>query len=123
MKFILHRDRTICTLRGHSIEFKKGEPTYVPPDCYDEVIAIGAVPEEELVEAEKPADSEPTDLAARRSALFDAFDAIVLRNNTNDFTAGGVPGAKAVAAVLGWTPDNKERTEAWAKYREEKGEA
>ena len=123
MKFILHRDRTVPTTRGHFIEFKKGEPTYVPPDCYDEVIAVGAVPEEELVEPEQPADSEPTDPVARRSALFDAFDAIVLRNNTNDFTAGGVPGAKAVTAVLGWAPDNKERTDAWNKYREEKGEA
>lgn len=123
MNFVLQRNRTVATLRGHVIEFKKGEPTYVPPDCYDEVIAIGAVPEEELVEAEQPAGSEPTDLAARRSALFDAFDAIVLRNNSSDFTAGGVPGAKAVAAILGWTPDNKERTDAWNKYREEKGEA
>lgn len=123
MNFILQRNRTVATLRGHVIEFKKGEPTYVPPDCYDEVIAIGAVPEEELVEAEQPAGSEPTDLAARRSALFDAFDAIVLRNNPNDFTAGGVPGAKAVSAILGWAPDNKERTDAWNKYREEKGEA
>lgn len=123
MKFILHRNRTICTLRGHSVEFKKGEPTYVPPDCYAEVIAIGAVPEEELVEAEKPADSEPTDPVARRTALFDAFGAIVLRNSPGDFTAGGVPGAKAVAAILGWTPDNKERTDAWNKFREEKGEA
>lgn len=122
MNFVLQRNRTVATLRGHVIEFKKGEPTYVPPDCYDEVIAIGAVPEEELVEAEQPAGSEPTDLAARRSALFDAFDAIVLRNNSSDFTAGGVPGAKAVAAILGWTPDNKERTDAWNKYREEKGE-
>lgn len=123
MNFVLQRNRTVATLRGHVIEFKKGEPTYVPPDCYDEVIAIGAVPEEELVEAEQSAGSEPTDLAARRSALFDAFDAIVLRNNSSDFTAGGVPGAKAVAAILGWTPDNKERTDAWNKYREEKGEA
>lgn len=122
MNFVLQRNRTVATLRGHVIEFKKGEPTYVPPDCYDEVIAIGAVPEEELVEAEQPAGSEPTELAARRSALFDAFDAIVLRNNSSDFTAGGVPGAKAVAAILGWTPDNKERTDAWNKYREEKGE-
>ena len=123
MNFVLHRDRTICTLRGHSIEFKKGEPTYVPPDCYDEVIAIGAVPEEELAEPEAPVGGEPTDPVARRSALFDAFDAIVLRNNPNDFTAGGVPGAKAVSAILGWAPDNKERTDAWNKYREEKGEA
>lgn len=123
MNFVLQRNRTVATLRGHVIEFKKGEPTYVPPDCYNEVIAVGAVPEEELAEPEAPAGGEPTDPVARRSALFDAFDAIVLRNNSSDFTAGGVPGAKAVTAVLGWSPDNKERTDAWNKYREEKGEA
>ena len=113
MKFTLHRDRIVPTTRGHFIEFKKGEPTYVPPDCYDEVIAIGAVPEEELVEPERPADSEPTDPIARRSALFDAFDAIVLRNNTKkgfsdtDFKVG--PGYMVDADGIVWRQDGRER--------------
>ena len=123
MKFILNRDRTVATRRGHVIEFKKGEPTHVPRECWDEVIAVGAVSEDELVEEVKPASSEPNDMGERLDALFAAFEAIVLRNAPSDFTAGGVPNAKAIQAVLGWAPDTKERNDAWTKFREAKGDA
>jgi hypothetical protein len=45
MNFILNRDRTVVSTLGHSVEFKKGVPTYVPPVLYAEVSAVGAMPE------------------------------------------------------------------------------
>ena len=48
MKFVLNRTKTIASVLGHSIAFEKGVPTYVPPPMYDEVMAAGASPEDEI---------------------------------------------------------------------------
>ncbi len=123
MNFVLLRNRTISTVLGHSIEFKKGEPTYVPPEAYDAVIAAGAVPEEELPEAPVSGVTEPNDPAERRAAVYEAFEAIILRNNREDFAASGAPTAGAMASALGWPLSAKERTSFWAQFKAEKGEA
>lgn len=120
MKFTLARNKTVATLSGHSIEFKKGEPTYVPREAWDEVIAIGAVPEDDVPE-ETSKPEAPQDPDERREKLFEAFDAIMLRKGRDDFSATGVPNAKAVKALVGFDVDNRERLTAWEKYKEERG--
>lgn len=119
MKFILNRDRTIASALGHSIEFKKGVATHVPPELYAEVSAIGAMPEHELTETEvkKVESAEPTDPADREAMVFAAFEGIMLRGRREDFTAGGAPHPKVLAHELGWTLHNKERDILWAKFR------
>lgn len=122
MRFALHRDRTICTTLGHSIQFKKGELTYVPPEAHNDVIAVGAIPEEELPEPEQAASSnEPNDPAERRAAVYDAFEAVILRNNRDDFAASGSPNAKVLNDILGWPLSAKERTSLWAQFKADKG--
>lgn len=122
MNFILMRNRTFATLSGHSIAFKKGEPTYVPPEAHKEVIGIGAVPEEDIEEPEAPVSKEITDPAERQKAIFDAFDNIVLRARREDFAASGVPSQKAIEAELGWPlAHQKERATLWEQYKAEKG--
>lgn len=123
MNFVLLRDRTVSTVLGHAIEFKKGEPTYVPPEAYADVIAVGAVPEEELPEpAAGKASNEPNDPAERRAAVYEAFEAIILRNNREDFAASGSPNAKVLNDALGWPLSAKERASFWAQFKAEKGD-
>ncbi len=117
MKFVLNSDRVFASTLGHSISFKKGEPTHVPPGLYQEVIGIGAIPEEELPQEQKNAPTEPTEPHLREAALLEAFNKIVLANKSGDFTAGGMPKDKAMERELGWSVDSKETAEAWKKFK------
>lgn len=123
MKFKLHRDMTVATTKGHVIEFAKGVLTYVPPEAYNEVIAVGAIPEDELPEDDKAASDEPTDPAERQAAVFAAFEAIVLKNVREEFGASGSPTGKAVNAALGWGLPSQERLRYWNAFVEARGEA
>lgn len=118
MKFTLDRDLTHASVLGHTVKFKKDEPTHVPAPLYREVQALGAVPDDE---DEMPAaggnPNEPKDPAKRYSELVGAFEALTLRNNREDFTAGGTPHLRPLAEVLGWTVSAQERDRAWSKSR------
>jgi hypothetical protein len=120
MKFVLPRNRTIASTCGLSIEFKKGEPTLVPPAMYQEVIAAGGVSETEIAEDEMPKGAPtPEALADREKAIFKAFEAILLRNDRNDFTAGGAPHNAVLSRETGWTVNAKERDQAWVKFQQQ----
>lgn len=117
MKFILNRDRTVATTLGHSVSFKKGEATHVPPELYAEVIATGAVPEEDLPDEVVKKPDFPTDPAEREAALFEAFEALALRNDPADFTAGGSPRDGVLEKAVGFKVSAKEREAAWTKFK------
>ena len=118
MKFMLNRDRTLATTKGHTIEFKKGELVHVPPECYDEVIAIGAQPETELEEKEDTGPRRPDNELEVEKQVFDAFEALMLKNDREAFTAGGAPHPKALSAELGWSINAKERDALWTKFQQ-----
>ena len=120
MKFIMPRDRTVASLTGRAIAFKKGVPVHVPPAMHAEVLNLGAQPETELPEDTKPRSREPADPAERTKALMAAFEVIVLRNRREDFTAGGVPHAKALLAELGWPVEARARDLAWEQFQQGK---
>ena len=119
MKFVMHKTRTIASVMGLAVEFEKGIPTFVPPYMYQEVIAAGGVPESELSDDDLKNGNpdEPTDPAARKNALMEAFGQIVMRNNREEFTAGGTPHNAVMAKELGWPVSAKERDVAWAEFR------
>ena len=119
MKFVLHRNRTIASAMGISIAFEKGVPAQVPPQMYAEVIAAGAVPEEELSDDELKNEKTngPADADERKLALFDVFEKIVLRNVREEFTAGGAPHGAVLVKELGWPVAAKERDIAWQEFR------
>lgn len=116
MNFVLHRDKVVATLTGHAIEFKKGVSTHVPPECYKEVIAVGAVPESEIPEDEgkKPEYTEEE----RAELIKAAIEDIVLKNDRNEFTAAGAPHIKAISARAGFTVNNRERDAVWTKMQQ-----
>jgi len=119
MKFVMHRNRTIVSTSGHAIEFVKGELTHVPPSMYEEVMAAGAVPEEELDLDPKtnPEIVEPTDPSVRQQAIMEAMETVTLRGKREDFTAAGAPHAKVLSTIVGWTVHNKERDTAWVAFK------
>jgi len=117
MKFTLPRNRTIASTCGLSIEFKKGVPALVPPAMYAEVIAAGGVSEDEIPEEDMPEKkATPDALAEREAALLAAFKKIALRNDSNEFTAGGVPHLAVIQGETGWRVDAKERDATWVKF-------
>lgn len=118
MNFILHRDRTIASLSGRSVEFKKGVPTFVPPQMHADVIAAGAIPEDELDEPDVKKPSAPQ--GEERVALIKlAMAEIVTDNIREQFTAGGAPHAKALTARLGFEVNPKERDAIWTALQQE----
>jgi hypothetical protein len=111
MKFTMNRNFTVASLSGRAVEFKKGVATHVPPQMYDEVQAKGAVPEDDL--PEQKADGTPPTGEARMQAIKDAIKTMVKRGAREDFTAAGSPHSAALAKLVGFTVDGKERDAAW----------
>lgn len=124
-EFVLNRNYSMCSLSGHVIDFKKGQPTYVPPSCAREAASIGA----ECVDGKVDA-LDPEALAAvpmspddRHESIIAAFKMLEERNGRNDFTGNGSPAVPALEKILGFDVDKKEVTSLWAAYRAEQGAA
>jgi hypothetical protein len=117
MDYIAPRDMTVASISGRSVAFKKGVPTYAPPQMHAELISVGVVPAEELPEETKDeGPQEPLTPTEREAALFAAFEKMALRGKREEFTGTGVPHAGALKHILGWAVDAKERDAAWAKW-------
>lgn len=123
--YVLNRNYTHRSLLGHSVEFKKGEPVFVPPILEKEVVAIGA----QRVDGENPAVVEEIKKAEevlsddqRKEELYAAFDLIVERNDSGDFTAQGIPTVKAVEKIVSFNVDKKEVVDTYGEYRVAKQE-
>lgn len=124
MKFVMHRNRTLVSTSGHAVEFVKGEPTHVPPAMYEQVMAAGGIPEEELDLDPKDPDTveEPADPITRQKEIFKAMEKVTLRGKREEFTASGAPHAKVLSVELGWTVQNKERDQAWTAFQTRENE-
>lgn len=124
--YILNRNYLHRSTLGHTIRFEKGQPTFVPNECQREVVALGA----ERVDGDTPSplgeepQFEPTPVGSDREALvFAAFDEIVARNDSKEFSASGAPSVKAVEKLVKFEIDRKELVELWGAYRAAKEEA
>ncbi len=117
-EFKLHRNQTVASTCGLSVEFVKGVYSLVAPAMWAEVQAIGAVAKDEL-EDDTPAAAPivPTDPAVREEAIFEAFRAILLKADRADFTAAGIPHAAVLSQATGWSVEAKERDKAWKKFQ------
>lgn len=118
MKFTLHEDRVIGTTKGHAIEFKKGVPTHVPKECWNDVRGHGAVAEDQsAVDEQKPAKGSVDDPETRKKALYAAYAELVETNKRGDFDPTGAPSLKVVNKTVGFDVDIKERDATWADYK------
>jgi hypothetical protein len=122
--FTLHRTFVLRTNKGHSIRFVKGEPTWVPPLCIEDVVAIGAIPQEG-VDVLPPEAGPVLELTAeeRQKKLFEAFDQLMARHDRGDFTASNQPHCKKLQSITGFEVAIAERDDAWRKYRVQQEEA
>jgi len=119
MKFVMNRDKVIASTMGLSLAFEKNIPMDVPTYMIREVMAAGGVAQEDMTDDEVLAttSTEPVDPAAREAALFAVFEKLTLRNQREDFTAGGAPHNAVLTKELGWPIHAKERDVAFAKFR------
>ena len=125
-EFVLNRNYVLTTTAGRSIQFVKGQPTYVPPFMVRDAVAIGATPadgsEIDVLDPD-PVDTTPKDMITRAENIREAVEKIVASGSRKDFTASGSPHIKAVTRVLGWEPDPREIAKVWAEYLESEAAA
>jgi hypothetical protein len=118
---VLNRDFVLTTTKGHSVAFKKGEPTHVPPAIYQEALGIGAMPpdgEAPQVEDEGKKAQAPSDPAERGPLILAAIEKLVETNERDDFTAAGSPAVDAVTKLVGFKVQAKEVATVWQAYHE-----
>lgn len=119
-EFTLNRTYRLISKTGHTIQFIKGEPVFVPLPCKAEAIAIGAVPvdgdtnvlEDEPVKVELSAEQ-------REEQLIAAFKLLLERNERGDFTGQGIPSIPALKKIVDFNPDKKEVEALWNDFRKE----
>lgn len=122
--FVLNRNYALRSLMGHIIDFKKGEPTYVPHICAKEAVAIGAECVDEKVDVLGPEEEPvvPLTPGEREQALIAAFRLLEERNGRSDFDASGAPSMKAVEKIVDFEVNKAELNALWVGYRAEAGQ-
>ena len=118
---VLNRNYVLTTTKGHSVAFKKGELTHVPPAVYQEALGIGAMPpdgEAPQVEDDSKKSAAPSDPAERGPLILAAIEKLVAANERDDFTAAGSPAVDAVAKLVGFKVQAKEVATVWQAYHE-----
>lgn len=118
--YVLNRNYTLRSVMGHTINFTKGAPTYVPPLVEKEVVAIGG--EREDGKTLDPliipqGGAQGVDPGERRSSILSAFELIVDKNDPKDFTGQGSPSVKAVERIVEFDTDRSEIAGLWAEFR------
>lgn len=118
MNFVLNRNKTLISTHGHGVVFKKGVPVYVPQVLWPEAQALGAIPESEIDEEERVPTKEPANPVEREDAIFAGFAQLVKSKQRESFSGTGYPHVKALASVIGFVIDAKERDGLWSRYKQ-----
>lgn len=117
--FKLNRNYKLISLSGHTVEFVKGEKTFVPNVVVPEVVAIGGERLDDEQDAHLPEEvAAPAELSSeeRTAKLYDTFRDMMKRNVRGDFTGQGLPNIKALSKQAGFEVENKERDDAWYAF-------
>lgn len=132
-KFVSNRDIVVRSSKAAmAIRFQAGVPQEVPRAMHAEVLDKGimAVDEDgksvdhvEVAKANESAGPKlmlaPEDAGEREDKVVEVIRELVKRNNSKEFTGGGVPKASVISQVLGWTIDQKDVKDIWVKHRTE----
>lgn len=122
--FKLHRDYRFISAVGNSVQFRKDEPTFVPPQLHKEVQGFGAVPcdpeEVASILGEEPVAAPQLSVDERHRQLLDVFKLLQDRNARGDFTGQGIPSIIALKKLItDFEPEKKEVENLWHMYIEE----
>ena len=119
-EYVLNRNFVLRSMTGHSVNFVKNVPTFVPALIEREARGIGA----ERVDGANPdmLDPESPEVAPlshdeRAEQIRTAFALLVERNDSKDFTGAGVPSVKAVEKLVDFDVDRNEVVALWQAYR------
>lgn len=115
MKLVAPSDRIVVTSTGHTYKFIKDEPIDVAYVAVKSCLLAGcyaAVGEE--IPAEKKEEPQVQLLGPDRDeAIKEAMNKLVSRNGREDFTGTGKPDLKALAGLLNFQIDARERDTHW----------
>ena len=119
-EYVLNRNFVLRSMTGHSVNFVKNVPTFVPAPIEREARGIGA----ERVDGANPdmLDPESPEVAPlshdeRAEQIRTAFALLTERNDSKDFTGAGVPSVKAVEKLVDFDVDRNEVVALWQAYR------
>ena len=119
-EYVLNRNFVLRSMTGHSVNFVKNVPTFVPALIEREARGIGA----ERVDGNNPdmLDPESPEVAPlshdeRAEQIRTAFALLTERNDSKDFTGAGVPSVKAVEKLVDFDVDRNEVVALWQAYR------
>lgn len=119
-EYVLNRNFVLRSMTGHSVNFVKNVPTFVPALIEREARGIGA----ERVDGNNPdmLDPESPEVAPlshdeRAEQIRTAFALLTERNDSKDFTGAGVPSVKAVEKLVEFDVDRNEVVALWQAYR------
>ena len=119
-EYVLNRNFVLRSMTGHSVNFVKNVPTFVPALIEREARGIGA----ERVDGANPdmLDPETPEVAPlshdeRAEQIRTAFALLVERNDSKDFTGAGVPSVKAIEKLVDFDVDRNEVVALWQAYR------
>lgn len=121
---ILNRNYDLRSLAGRAINFTKGVPVYVPPECVKEALAIGAEGVDEKLNFLDPEKIEDVPLSTGeiKALAVEAFAELEATNNRDDFTAQGLPTPTAIEALVGVKLTNQMRDDLWVEYVQAKSD-
>lgn len=119
-EYVLNRNFVLRSMTGHSVNFVKNVPTFVPALIEREARGIGT----ERVDGANPdmLDPETPEVAPlshdeRAEQIRTAFALLTERNDSKDFTGAGVPSVKAVEKLVDFDVDRNEVVALWQAYR------
>lgn len=119
-EYVLNRNFVLRSMTGHSVNFVKNVPTFVPSLIEREARGIGA----ERVDGANPdmLDPETPEVAPlshdeRAEQIRTAFALLTERNDSKDFTGAGVPSVKAIEKLVDFDVDRNEVVALWQAYR------
>ncbi len=115
-EFVTERNITVRSVHGVVVKFKKGVPTYVPPQAQNEAIAVGAqsVDGEVLPDKEEVVSLPGAPTGDKRSEqIKEIIRAMVKRNERGDFTSANKPDARVITKFLKFRVESDERDRLW----------
>lgn len=120
------RNFVLATTHPWVLGIRKGEVTKIPAPMVPDALAAGMTlvePEQtEEILAPKHDNPEPANPSDRERLLLTAIEAIEEKNDAKEFTAAGVPSAKAVSMRVRFTVAQREITAMYDAIRKQRAE-
>lgn len=117
VEMVLNRTTVLSSTLGHMINFEKDVPINIPQILVSAAAQMGAVPTDDAIDPFKVEEEEkvpqPVDPGTRLLDIRAVVDAIVEKNDINEFTANGTPKVAAVSARTGYKVDRTEINIVW----------